>query len=49
MKNPHMLKNLEEHCNRLEVWREKRAPGTNQATRDMFAQMEKAAAAAAKK
>jgi hypothetical protein len=49
MKNPHMLKNLEEHCNRLEAWREKRAPGTNQATRDMFAQMEKAAAAAAKK
>ena len=43
-KNPHMLSNLEQHCKRLEAWREKRAPGTTQAMRDMFAQMEKAAA-----
>jgi hypothetical protein len=47
-KNPHMLSNLEDHCMRLEAWREKRAPGTTQAMRDMFAQMEKAAAAAKK-
>ncbi len=47
-KNPHMLSNLEEHCKRFEAWREKRAPGTNQAIRDMFAQMEKQAAAAKK-
>jgi hypothetical protein len=45
LKNPHMLGNLEEQCKRLEAWREKRAPGTNQAMREMFAQMEKAAAA----
>jgi hypothetical protein len=38
-----MLANLEDHCKRLEAWREKRAPGTTQAMRDMFAQMEKAA------
>jgi hypothetical protein len=43
-----MLSNLEEHCKRFEAWREKRAPGTNQAIRDMFAQMEKQAAAAKK-
>jgi hypothetical protein len=43
-----MLKNLEEHCKRLEAWREKRSPGTNQAMRDMFAQMEKATPAAKK-
>jgi hypothetical protein len=48
-KNPHMLGNLEEQCKRFEAWREKRAPGTNQAMRDMFAQMEKTAAAVAKK
>ena len=47
-KNPHMLESLEEQCKRFEAWREKRAPGTNQAMREMFAQMEKAASAVKK-
>ena len=47
-KNPQVLSNLEEHCKRFEAWREKCAPGSNQAIRDMFAQMEKASAAAKK-
>jgi len=47
-KNPHMLANLEDHCKRLEAWREKRAPGTTQAMRDMSAQMEKAASSGKK-
>lgn len=39
LKNPHAWEKLEEHCTRLEAWREKRAPGSNAATRQMLAQM----------
>lgn len=38
-KNPHVLSKLEEHCTRYEAWREKRAPGSNAATRQMLAEM----------
>lgn len=41
-KNPHAHAQLEEHCKRLEAWREKRAPGSNAAMRQMFAQMAQA-------
>jgi len=46
-KNPLILANLEEHCKRLEAWREKRAPGSTEAMRQMFQQMAKARAAQA--
>jgi hypothetical protein len=36
-KNPHQFGNLEEHVKRLEAWREKRAPGTTEAMRQMVA------------
>jgi len=42
-KNPHLFKNLEEHCSRLEAWREMRAPGTNEAMRAVMKQMREAA------
>jgi hypothetical protein len=38
-KNPHHYGNLEKHASRFEAWREKRAPGTNEAARQMMAQM----------
>jgi hypothetical protein len=38
-KNPHVFENLEKHCMRFEAWREKRAPGTSEAMRQMMAQM----------
>jgi len=38
-KNPRAWEKLEEHCTRFEAWREKRAPGSNAATRQMLAQM----------
>lgn len=38
-KNPHAWEKLEEHCTRFEAWREKRAPGSNAATRQILAQM----------
>lgn len=38
-KNPHAWSKLEEHCSRYEAWREKRAPGSNAATRQMLAEM----------
>jgi hypothetical protein len=38
-KNPHVFENLEKHCTRFEAWREKRAPGTSEAMRQMMAQM----------
>jgi hypothetical protein len=47
-KNPHFCENLENHCKRLSEWREKRAPGTTEAMRQMMAQMRQAAAAASK-
>jgi hypothetical protein len=36
-KNPHQFGNLEKHVNRLEAWREKRAPGSSEAMRQMMA------------
>ncbi|HXL21635.1 MAG TPA: hypothetical protein VOA78_04150 [Candidatus Dormibacteraeota bacterium] len=35
-----ILKNLEEHCKRLEAWREKNSPGANAAMRKFFEQMQ---------
>ena len=32
-KNPHLFENIENTCKRLEVWREKRAPGSSAAMR----------------
>jgi hypothetical protein len=37
-KNPMVFMNIEEACNRLEVWREKRAPGSSVAMRQMMQQ-----------
>jgi len=37
-KNPTVFLNLEETCKRLEAWREKRAPGSNVAMRQMMQQ-----------
>ena len=37
-KNPLVFCNLEEACKRLETWREKRAPGSNAAMRQMMQQ-----------
>ena len=42
-KNPHQYANLEQHVNRFEAWREKRAPGSGEAMRQMMAQMRQAA------
>lgn len=36
--NPKFLGNLDEQCRRLEAWREKRAPGSNEANRKVLAQ-----------
>lgn len=38
-KNPHAWEKLEQHCKRLETWREKRAPGSREAMRQMMARM----------
>jgi hypothetical protein len=38
-KNPILFHNLEETCKRLEVWREKKAPGSSAAMRQMMAQL----------
>lgn len=38
-KSPLLFANLEEHCKRLEAWREKRAPGSNDAIRQVMQQM----------
>lgn len=40
--SPKFLGNLEEQCRRLEAWREKRNPGSNEAIRKMMAQMQQA-------
>ena len=37
-KNPHLFHNIEETCKRLEAWREKRAPGSTAAMRQMMGQ-----------
>jgi hypothetical protein len=46
-KNPAFLKNLEEQSRRFEAWREKRAPGSNEAIRNVLAQGREAARAQA--
>jgi len=38
-KNPHLFGNIEQTCNRLETWREKRAPGSGAAMRSMMSQV----------
>jgi hypothetical protein len=38
-KNPLVFSNLEKHVKRLEAWREKHAPGSNDAVREMMARM----------
>ena len=40
--SPKFLSLLEEQCKRLEAWREKRNPGSNEAIRKMMAQMQQA-------
>ena len=42
-KNPHLFSNLERHVQRLEAWREHRAPGTTENMRQMMARMRQAA------
>ena len=37
-KNPQLFKNIEDTCKRLEAWREKRAPGSTVAMRQMLGQ-----------
>ncbi len=37
--NPQFLGNLEEHCKRLDAWREKRNPGSVEVLRKVYAQM----------
>ncbi len=46
-KNPHIFANLEELSKRLEAWREKRAPGSTAAMRQMMEQMVRGTAKAA--
>jgi hypothetical protein len=41
--SPKFLSNLEENCKRLEGWREKRNPGSNEAIRKMMAQFRQTA------
>jgi hypothetical protein len=40
--SPNFLANLEEQSKRLEAWREKRSPGSNEAIRKVLAQMQQA-------
>jgi hypothetical protein len=40
-KNQRLFANIEETCKRLEAWREKHAPGSSAAMRNMIAQMSK--------
>jgi len=46
-KNPVLFANLEELCGRFEAWRERRAPGSTAAMRQMLQQMAQATAKAA--
>lgn len=46
-RNPLFLSQLEEHIRRLEAWREKRAPGANEAMREFMRQTGRLAAKAA--
>jgi hypothetical protein len=43
MNNPTVFGALEEHCKRLDAWRDKRAPGSTEAMRQMLAQVPPAA------
>jgi len=43
-KNPTAFANLEKHCENMERWREKRAPGSTEAIRAVNAQMQQQAA-----
>jgi hypothetical protein len=45
-KNPQIFTQLEALCGRLEAWRERTAPGSNEAMRQRMAQMAQAAAQA---
>ena len=47
LKNPHVFANLEQLCQRLEAWREERAPGSTAAMRQVMEQMRAATAKAA--
>ena len=47
LKDPTIFANLEEYSRRLEAWREKRAPGSTAAMRQMVEQMSQTAAKAA--
>ena len=38
-KNPHVFENLETHCSHMEAWRERRAPGSNQAMKEIALRM----------
>jgi hypothetical protein len=38
-KNPHLFASIEETCKRLDTWREKRAPGSTNAMRQMMEQI----------
>ena len=40
--NPQFLGNLEEHCKRLDAWREKRNPGSVEVLRKVYGQMSEA-------
>jgi hypothetical protein len=40
--NPQFLGNLEEHCKRLDAWREKRNPGSVEVLRKVYGQMNEA-------
>lgn len=46
-KNPHMLSQLEKQVERLDAWREKRAPGSTETMRNVMAQMQAQSAAKA--
>lgn len=46
-KNPLFLSHLEEHCKRLEAWRERRAPGSTEAWRQYMQKIAQARAQSA--
>jgi hypothetical protein len=39
-KNPYLFSNIEDACKRLEVWREKRSPGSTAAMRQMMSTLQ---------
>jgi len=43
--SPKFVANLETHCERLEIWRERQNPGSNAALRKVFALMQEASSA----